>query len=176
MEQHSHSNDPQAKMELELWDFIDGTIPEARCNEIAELISSNIAWRNKYHELLEAHELLLNTIDLEEPSMRFTMNVMEEIGKSKITPATQSYFNKRIIWGVAWFFILMIAGFLVYGFSQVEFTLGSGQSDIFTNVVDSKKVGNFFNNYTTAFLGITMVSGLMLLDMVLQKKRKTMAQ
>jgi hypothetical protein len=36
--------------------------------------------------------------------MRFTQNVMEEISKLYIAPATKSYINKKIIYGIGGFF------------------------------------------------------------------------
>ena len=71
-------------------------------------------WKNKYHELLDVHQLM-KTSGLEQPSMRFTKNVLEEIAKLHIAPATKNYINNKIIWGIGAFFITLIAGFIVYG-------------------------------------------------------------
>jgi len=159
-----------------LWDYIDGlSLPEEK-SAIEQLIESHIEWRNKYRELLDVHELMSKSLELDEPSMRFTQNVMEDIAKFHIAPAAQSYINKRIVWGIFSFFILMIVGFLIYGFGSMHWSGGSGgnsQSLPYINRVSSYDFSKLFNNtYTSIFLMINAVLGLVLLDMYLGKKKK----
>ena len=70
----------QKPMEERLWDFIDGRSAASEKSFIEKILETDIEWKAKYHELLEAHRLF-QTTELEEPSMRFTKNVMEEIAK-----------------------------------------------------------------------------------------------
>jgi hypothetical protein len=171
----------QQSIEERLWDYIDGhAVPEEK-SAIEQLIESNIEWRNKYHELLDVHQLMSNSLELDEPSMRFAQNVMEDIAKYHIAPATQSYINKRVIWGIAAFFILTIVGFLIYGFGQVNWSSGnSGSSlpfNIDTSAISKINFSKFFNNtYTSAFIMINAVLGLVLLDMYLGKKKKQLQE
>lgn len=157
-------------MESRLWDYIDGTSAEA--SAIEKLIAENSAWRAKYAELLDIHSLVQAT-DLEEPSLRFTKNVMEEIARLQISPAAKKYINTRIIWGIAAFFITAIVGFLVYGFSQVDWSSGSGSGSTagidFTSVDYSRM---FNNSFVNLFMMINVILGLMLLDRYLSWKRK----
>ncbi|WP_315821761.1 hypothetical protein [Paraflavitalea speifideaquila] len=167
----------QPSIETRLWDYIDGhTGPEEK-SAIEQLIDSNIEWRNKYHELLEVHQLMSKGLELDEPSMRFTQNVMEDIAKYHIAPAAHSYINKRIIWGIFAFFILTIVGFLIYSLGQMNWSSsGSGSGSLPFNI-DTSRISSFnfskvFNNsYTTVFLMINAVLGLVLLDMYLNKKK-----
>jgi hypothetical protein len=172
----------QSSIEERLWDYIDGhSLPEDK-SAIEQLIDSNIEWRHKYHELLEVHQLMTKSLELDEPSMRFTQNVMEDIAKYQIAPATQSYINKRIVWGIATFFILTIAGFLIYSFGQINWSSGgSGNSTLPFNLdasrinsIDFSKVFN--NTYTNVFLMVNAVLGLVLLDMYLGKKKKQLQE
>jgi hypothetical protein len=161
----------QPTIEERLWDFIDGTCNAEEKTFIEQLIATNAEWKAKYKELLEVNQLM-SDIDLEEPSMRFTQNVMEEIGKFQIAPAAQSYINKRVIWGIGTFFLLSIVGFLIYGFGQVDWASTSGNSKM---PIDFSKVdlSVFFNNtYTNVFMMVNAVLGLALLDMYLGKKKK----
>ena len=105
--------------------------------------------------------------------MRFTKNVMEEIGKYHIAPATKTYINKKIIWGIGMFFILLIVGFLIYGFGQIDWTAkGDGSSWINTSKIDFSK---FFNNtYINIAMMVNIVLGLGLLDWYLTNKKKEM--
>jgi len=163
----------QQLIEDRLWDYIDGRSEPDEKTAIGQLIEDNIAWRKKYHELLEVQQLM-NTSELEAPSMRFTRNVMEEISKYHVAPATKSYINKRVIWGIGIFFLVMITGFLVYGFSQVNWSSTSGSSEIMDqyNKIPQPDWSRFFNNtYTNIFMMINVVLGLILLDMYLQRKK-----
>jgi hypothetical protein len=163
--------DIQPTIEERLWDYIDGTCNAEEKTFIEQLIATNAAWKAKYKELLEVNQLM-GDIDLEEPSMRFTQNVMEEIGKLQIAPAAQSYINKRVIWGIGIFFLLSILGFLIYGFGQIDWSSASGNSKL---SIDFSKIdfSVFFNNtYTNAFLMLNVVLGLVMLDMYLGRKKK----
>ena len=166
------SNKHNEVNEVLLWEYIDGTCSAEEKSFIEQLLQTNPEWKAKYHELLDVHQVMLDGIELEEPSLRFRQNVMEEIAKYHIAPATKSYINKNIIYGIAAFFIIMIAGFLIYGFAQVDWTAaGSGNSlPLDFSKVDFSK---FFNNtYTNIFMMVNVVLGLMMLDMYLGKKKK----
>ena len=109
----------QHNIEERLWNFIDGTVSADEKTVIEQLLQQDAEWKSKYSELLQVNELLRSS-ELEAPSLRFTRNVMEEISKLHIAPATRSYINKKIIWGIGFFFIAMFIGFLIYGFIFIE--------------------------------------------------------
>lgn len=164
----------QQQMEERLWSYIDGEGATDERSAIEQLLQSNVEWQSKYRELLDVHQLLHST-ELEEPSMRFTRNVMEEIAKMHIAPATRSYLNKRIIYGIGVFFMTMIVGFLVYGISQIDWS-ASGSTNM---PVDFGKVDYsvFFNNtYVNIFMMINVVLGLVLLDRYLANKKKKITE
>jgi hypothetical protein len=153
-----------------LWEFIDGQSSIEEASAIEKLIETNKQWKEKHHELLELHQLVQSSA-LEEPSLRFTKNVMEEIAKYQIAPAAKAYINNKIIWGISIFFITLIIGFLIYGFGQVDWN-ASGNDKL---PIDISKVdyGKFFNNtYVNVFMMINVVLGLMLLDRYLAAKKK----
>ena len=158
-------------MEERLWDYIDGLSSTEEKSFVEQLIASNSEWRAKYAELLDAHQLLQNHLELDAPSMRFTQNVMEEIARLQIAPATKNYINSKIIWGIGIFFLTLLIGVIGYGFSQINWSSGGD-----TNLpVDLTKVNwdKMFNNtYTNAFIMINTVLGLMLIDMYLGKKKQ----
>lgn len=118
------------------------------------------------------HQLLLQS-ELEEPSMRFTLNVMDEIARMKIAPATKTYINKKIIYGIGAFFLTMILGFLIYGFGQIDWSAGSNSNSIIPVDFGKLNFSVFFNNtYVNMFMMLNVVLGLMFLDRYLNKKRK----
>lgn len=153
-----------------LWEYIDGLGSVEGKTAIEKLLETNKEWKERYRELLELHQLVQSSA-LEEPSLRFTKNVMEEIAKYHIAPATKAYINNKIIWGLGIFFVTLLIGFLIYGFGQVDW----GTKGDNTLPIDISKVayGKFFNNtYVNVFMMINVVLGLMLLDRYLASKRK----
>lgn len=164
--------DTQQHIEERLWDYIDGTCNEQEKSFIRQLIETNLEWKAKYNELFEVHQLMHNSIELDEPSLRFRQNVMEEIAKYQIAPATKSYINKNIIRGIGGFFVLMVLGFLIAGFAQVNWSDASSGAGL---PLDLTKLewSRFFNNtYTNIFMMVNIMLGLMLLDMHLGNKKK----
>ena len=162
-------------MDDRLWEYIDGVGSADERSAIEKLLETNQQWKEKYNELLELHQLVQSST-LEEPSLRFTKNVMEGIAKYQIAPATRTYINNKIIWGIGFFFIALVVGFLVYGFGQTDWNATNDTklpidiSKIDINKVDYSK---FFNNtYVNVFMMINVVLGLMLLDRYLASKKK----
>src|SRR5688572_26511658 len=162
-------------IEERLWDYIDGNIDHQERSFIEQLIQTNQEWKTKHSELLEIHQLMHAHIDLEEPSMRFRQNVMEAIAREHIAPATRSYINKKIIWGVGGFFITMLVGLIVYSFAQVNWgNTSEGSTLVNMDRVDWDRMFN--NTYTNIFIMVNVVLGLMLLDMYLNNKKKKSLQ
>jgi len=166
-------NKPE-NIEDRLWEYIDGAGSADDRLFIEQLIASNAEWKAKYHELLELQDLLSHRLEMDEPSMRFTQNIMEAISKNYIAPAAKSYINKRIVWGIAGFFICTIIGFLIAAFAQIHWAGGSTTNSTFINSINLDKVDTskfFSSTYATVFMMINVVLGLALLDMYLRKRK-----
>jgi hypothetical protein len=160
----------QQSMEERLWDYIDGTMPVSEKSVIEKLLQSDAAWRSKYNDLLELHQMV-NSTGLDSPSMRFTRNVMEEITRLHIAPATKTYINKKIVWGIGFFFLTLLIGFLVYGFGQMDWS--SSESSTISENLNKVDLSKFFKNtWVNVFMMINVVLGLVLLDNYLSNKRK----
>jgi len=169
--------DTPIQIEERLWDYIDGLgSPEER-SAIQTLIAENIEWQHKYKELLNVHQLM-NDTELETPSMRFTKNVMEEIARYHVAPATKTYINKNIIRSIGAFFLTLITGFLIYCLGQFKWSAPSTSSSFVPHIGlenEMKKVdwSRFFNSaYTNVFILVLVVLGLVMLDMYLQRKKQ----
>lgn len=160
----------EQNIEQKLWAYIDGISSDEERTTIEKMLQSNLEWKNKYHELLELQQLL-NTTELEQPSMRFTKNVMEKIAQYHIAPAAKNYINKKIIWGIAGFFLTLIGAFLIYGFAQIDWNFQDNSKPLIDfSTFDMGKVFN--NNFVNVFMMINVLLGLVLLDRVLANKRK----
>ena len=175
----------QQPMEERLWDYIDGVSSPTERSAIETLIAENREWQEKYRELLNVHQLL-NSSQLEAPSMRFTKNVMEEITRYHVAPATKTYINKNIIRSIGAFFLAMISGLLVYVLGQIKWSGGgdSGSSTPYNNFVNSaSNIGaeklnwlkTFNSTWTIAFMLVVIVLGWVLLDMYLTQKKERAA-
>jgi len=163
---NTHSN-----IEERLWDFIDGLSSPQEKSAIEQLIENNIEWRSKYKELLEVHQVMNGATELDAPSLRFTQNVMEQIAQFQIAPATKSYINNKIIYGIGGFFLTLIIGFVIYAISQLKSAPASGSSPLIDmSNIDYSKVFN--NNFVNAFMMLNVVLGLALFDMYLNNKKK----
>lgn len=168
----------QQPIEDRLWDYIDGISSPAEKSAIEELLASNREWQAKYSELLNIHQLL-NRSELEAPSMRFTKNVMEEISRYQVAPATKSYINKNIIRSIGAFFLTMIAGLLAYCLGQFKWSGSNSTSSPSIKLPSIGNLGldklNFAKTFNSAwfigFMMIAMVMGWILLDMYLTQKK-----
>jgi len=168
-------------MEDRLWEYIDGSSSPTERSTIEELLATRREWQEKYKELLNVHQLL-DASELEAPSMRFTRNVMEEIARYHVAPATRSYINKNVIRGIGGFFLTLILGFLSYILSQFHWgaSSGNGSSDLIPRspslgldklkTIDISPAIN--TTYISLFMLIFVIMGFILLDMYLQRKKQ----
>ena len=171
--------DTHFEMEERLWDYIDGlSSPEER-SVIQTLIAENIEWQRKYKELLNIHQMVGDT-ELDAPSMRFTKNVMEEIARYQVAPATKTYINKNIIRSIGGFLLAMIAGFFVYCLGKFKWSGDASPSlpagydlNKINTEIESFNWGRIFNSaYTGIFMMVLVILGLVMLDMYLQRKKQ----
>ncbi|MFD0763401.1 hypothetical protein ACFQZI_00960 [Mucilaginibacter lutimaris] len=163
-------------IEEKLWNYIDGTLPEADKQAVALLIEQDEIYRTKYNELLQLNTEF-KSMELDEPSMAFTYNVMETIRSEKAMDPLKATINKRIITGIAAFFIITIAAMLVYALSSVDWSgaRGSGLKMPVELNLKAVHLSSYFNGpFIKGFLFFDLVMGLFLLDYYL--RRKTLAK
>lgn len=168
-------NAPQ-NIEEQLWNYIDGTLDKNEHSIVEELLHSNNEWKNKYAELMDVHQLMKTNMDLEHPSLRFTQNVMEEISRLYITPATRNYINKNVIWGIGIFFLTTIIGLLAYGFGQIDWSQPGSANSQFHEINNINWSQMFSGTYVNVFIMVNILLGLMLLDMYLTRKKNERIQ
>jgi hypothetical protein len=165
------------QIEEQLWSYIDGSAAASEKTFIEQMIAAHDEWKVKYKEQLELHQLLMKETELEQPSLRFTKNVMDNIAGMYPKPATSTYINKYIIRSIAAFFIFTIAALLIYSFSQLNWAASTGESSFFPlQTKDIQLPGydfsKFFNSTLLyALLMVTVVLALMLFDGLLRSKK-----
>jgi len=99
-------------IEERLWNYIDGTCSEVDRKAVDILIAQDEVYRRKYQELLALNQAF-SKMELDEPSMAFTYNVMEAIRAEHAQQPLKAGINKRIIKSISGFFIVSIALLLI---------------------------------------------------------------
>src|ERR1700754_2615851 len=106
-------------IEEKLWNYIDGTSTPAEQEAISRLIEQDGLYAQKYQELLALNQEF-STMELDEPPMAFTYNVMESIRTENALQPLKAAIDKRIIKGIAGFFGITILTLLVFVFSSID--------------------------------------------------------
>lgn len=84
-----------------LWKYAEGTCQAAEKAEIEKLLASDPSLREELEMIQQIHRVL-DKMEPEQPSMRFSKNVMEALPDIYSQPAPEplvSFFWKKIFWG-----------------------------------------------------------------------------
>ncbi len=159
------------QMQERLWDYIDGLGTTQERLVVEDLMANQVEWQVAYEKLLELHQLVAGQL-LEAPSMRFSKNVMEQIAAYQVAPATRSYLNKGIIWGLGGFFVVVILGLIIYSMTQVRWAVSTGSNTYGVRQLAKKLDWSKYlgSAYTDGLILIIVVFGLVLLDMYLRQR------
>lgn len=168
-ELQTRNGEDSLEMEIRLWEYIDGSASPEEVKRIDTLLAEQAEWSQKYGELLELNGQL-GAIDMEEPSLRFTKNVMEEIARHTIAPATKGYINKNIIRGIGLFFVTTICALVAYGFKGLFNPAQSGDA-VKPSLLSIDYTAIFDSSYVSVFMMVNIVLALLLLDRYLRRKQ-----
>lgn len=151
-------------IEEQIWDYIDGNLDSGQKAAIGHKIATDATYQSVYQELFAVHQQM-ETIELEEPSMSFTRNVMEQV-KLEIQPVSlKTKIDHKIILGIASFFILALVSVLVYAVSNVQFTVAKW-------TLPTLNIEPFITPFSIRiFLFIDLLIGLICIDSIFRKKR-----
>lgn len=159
-------------IEEKLWSYIDGTCPADEQPAISRLIASDESVRLKYNELL-ALDKEFAAMELDEPSMAFTYNVIEAIRTEEAMVPLKTRVNKRIIMGIMLFFVISLTGFIIYALSQMDIS-SAGVPAIVSKVTVSVKLPQvntqFSKPMVEGFMFFDVILGLYLFDKYLRRK------
>jgi hypothetical protein len=158
----------EQNIEMKLWSYIDGSVDDEERLRIEGLISSDTNWKRQYLLLLQLRDLLAEKLDIDHPSMRFSKNVMEQIADARIAKASRLYINKTIIVAITFFFLALITGLLIYGFTEVNWSGGNSGIALDFLKID---VSRFLNEQSlNIFLMVNIVLAMILLDRYLSQR------
>ena len=142
-----------------IWEYIDGSCDEPTKEQVQQKLNTDVQWRNLYDELLLLHKSISTDMEAEQPSLRFTKNVMGMIAADVIVRQSKNYFNPIIIQSISFVLIASIIFLLAYAFSTANW-----------NETTAMK---YYNSSTLhAFLWVNIILGLVLIDRIVNHNKK----
>lgn len=161
----------QPSMEERLWDWLDGLSSNDEASELQQLVNTLPDWRAKYDELLAVHQSLKADIELLQPSMRFTKNVMDQIAAISIKVTAKSYLNNKVIYSIGGLFVVMLSAIILYAIAMVDWAAGGSSFELPESKIDNLNWGGILQGpYATAAVIVIAMLGMVLLDLYLRPK------
>lgn len=150
-------------IETVLWNYLDGRMSGEEKIQVEDMLQNNVTWQACYKELVKLNQVINAGLEPDEPPMYLTKNVMEKISALKIAPAAKNYIDKKIINGIATFFITVIAGFLIYSFLQINWP-GTGSTWFQFDLGKLNLAMYLSRQVLNVLLMLNVMIGLILLD------------
>ena len=156
-------------IEEQLWDYIDGNCTVVEKMEIEAKIAANLQYSSAYKELLILHQDL-GSIELEEPSMSFTRNVMEQVNLELKPVALKTKVDHRIIYSIGVLFVLSLVAIFGYVLATAELSISFKMPEINFSLYESKIITP---TSIKIFLMVDVVLALLFIDSYFRRKIKT---
>jgi hypothetical protein len=151
-------------IEEQLWDYIDGNCSAVETLEIETKIASNLQYHAVYQELLVVHQEL-NTLDLEEPSLSFTRNVMDKVAFELPPVALKTKIDNRIIYSIGAIFVISLLAIFSYALATSKWDF---EMPKIAFSIDTTRI--FTPNFLLMFVIFDVALGLIYLDNILRKR------
>lgn len=151
-----------SNIEEKIWDYIDGSATADEQQAISLLIERDEAYRAKYLELLKLDQEFA-AIELDEPPMAFTYNVMEAIRAEHAQKPLKAAINNNLIKGITAFFVFIILALVIYLLANITWSAGSvGTQFTSLQLPDMKRY--FTGPIMQGFLFFDVILGLYFFD------------
>jgi hypothetical protein len=157
-------------IEEKLWRYIDGLCTPAEREDFAALIEQDATVNAKYRELLGLN-ITLAAMELDEPPMAFTYNVMETIRTENAMVPLKAAVNKRIIRGISIFFVVTLAALLILVFSSIKWSGMALPANLTAHLKPTAINAGETKMMVQAFIFFDVMLGLYLFDAWLRKKK-----
>lgn len=153
------------EIEIQLWEYLDGTCGEADKNRLGQLISGNPVWKQYYIDISMLHTSISAGVVLDHPSLRFTKNVMDAAIKEQIALPAKKYINKTIVQGIAAILLIMIGSMFIYTLTTVT------ESNVTNNFLSYNiNMGNILNSsFFIMIIPVNIVLALIFLESLLRR-------
>ena len=94
--------------EEQLWNYIDGFCNDKKKAEVEAKLATDEEFHALYLQLLEVNQQLNHHLEIDEPSMSFTRNVMTKVEKEIAPVALKTKVDSRIVYAIGGFFALAL--------------------------------------------------------------------
>lgn len=108
MENFSLNNIDPTEIEFIVWQFHHQLLSPTEQEDVAIKIANSTQWANILDKIKQ-EELQFQTMEEEQPSMRFTKNIMDAIQPLEIKKPIHNYVNRKMIRLAAVYFLFVIA-------------------------------------------------------------------
>ena len=163
-------------IEERLWAYIDGSCTEKEQADTAELIEHDRLYKSKFNELMGLERDFL-AMELEEPPMAFTYNVMETIRTENAKTPLKTAINPYIIKSIAAFFIISILALIIYTISQTNWSTATSGGYVLNLPHPTLKIPDVKTYLSGSALKVVLffdiVLALFLFDAYLRKAKST---
>jgi len=155
------------KQEEQLWNYIDGFCSAKEKAEIETMLMKDEQFHQLYVDLLEVNQQLSVNVEVDEPSMSFTRNVMEHVQREIAPVKLKTKVDHRVVYAIGGFFALTLVSILVYAFATAapDFTMKKvatfNLENKFESLLDPAVIG--------AFLFLNAILLLIYLDSYLRR-------
>ena len=151
--------------EEQMWDIIDGiATPDVKAQHDL-LLKSDAVYKADFDKLMHLQMQLLK-LDLEEPSMRFTQNILDKVTPSVKTVVKPDKVVRGFLLGMGILACAIIGFTVVMGGGQGN-TPATGVASFFQNTFSSDKI--FSGLYSSSLFPIFMLINTFLLYMIVDK-------
>lgn len=111
-------------IEEQIWDYIDGNCNEQERLVMEARIASDADCNQLYRELSAVNQQL-SLMETDEPPMAFNRRVMDSVAVEVAPVSLKTKVDRRIIYGIAAFFVIALSAILIYAVSQGNFRTAS---------------------------------------------------
>lgn len=162
-------------IEEKIWDYIDGFCTLKEQETIKQLIANDPVYRDKYVELMALQENM-NYLELDEPTMAFTNQVMDKISLQSKTLSASVTIDMRIIYGISALLGFMLLASLTFtafqvDWSAISFSMPANFKIDYDALISEIQISS--NAKTTliyCFFIFDIIAGLIMLDRYLRNK------
>lgn len=144
-----------------LWRYIDGQCSEAEQLRVYEQLAVNTSWKDAYNDIIAFNQTLLHNTELEQPSMRFSKNVMDVVQSEAFS--YKKYSSRKLIWIFSFVIAALTIIMVVAGVTDIDWTSGKSLWS-FKQVTINRKGIVFIT------LAVNTILILVLIDTLLKRK------
>lgn len=158
----------QEEIEIQLWDYIDGTCSEADEQRISLLITTDKTWHDTYIELLTTDHDFRNNLTTATPALNFTDSILQQLPAQKKTVKGKGLLNISIK-TISYFFITAVLAATSYTIFNTDWQFKKSSNLSFNINIPEPQI--HISNTTlliTAFIAIILL--LLLADNIFRKK------